>query len=110
MHGGWVPAGVRLRRRAVLRRSAIARSRSPAIQAASRAFICYNSGMSDYDTDILLWSQRQAELLRRLAAGEPVNEAPDWPNIVEEIESVGNEQLHAVTSLLRQALIHILKA
>jgi hypothetical protein len=67
--------------------------------------------MSDlYDTDILLWSERQAELLRRVAAGVPVNEAPDWPNIIEEIESVGSEQLHAVVSLLRQALIHMLKA
>jgi hypothetical protein len=67
--------------------------------------------MSDlYDNDILIWSQHQAELLRRVAAGEPVNEAPDWPNIIEEIESVGSEQLHAVTSLLVQALVHILKA
>jgi len=67
--------------------------------------------MSDlYDTDILLWSERQRDLLRRVAAGEPVNEAPDWPNIIEEIESVGSEQLHAVVSLLRQALIHMLKA
>jgi hypothetical protein len=67
--------------------------------------------MSDYDTDILLWSERQAELLRRRPAGELVNEAAlDWPNIAEEIESVGNEQLHALTSLLVQALTHMLKA
>ncbi len=66
--------------------------------------------MSEYDTDILLWSERQAKVLRRVAAGEPVNEAPDWPNIVDEIESVGNEQLHAVTSLLLHALVHMLKA
>ena len=63
-----------------------------------------------YETDILLWSERQRDLLRRVAAGEPVNEAPDWPNIIEEIESVGNEQLHAVESLLIQALAHMLKA
>lgn len=66
--------------------------------------------MGDHDADILLWSERQAELLRRVAAGEPVNEAPDWPNIVEEIGSVGNEQLHAATSPLLQALVDILKA
>jgi hypothetical protein len=67
--------------------------------------------MSDlYDTDILIWSERQAELLRRVAAGEPVNEAPDWPNIIEEVESVGSEQRHAVESLLGQALRHMLKA
>ena len=67
--------------------------------------------MSDlYDTDILIWSERQAELLRRVAAGEPVNEAPDWPNIIEEVESVGSEQRHAVELLLGQALRHMLKA
>jgi Domain of unknown function DUF29 len=66
--------------------------------------------MSDYDTDILLWSERQSELLRRRATGELVNDADlDWPNIAEEIESVGREQLHAVESLLRQAIIHRLK-
>jgi Domain of unknown function DUF29 len=67
--------------------------------------------MSDlYDADILLWSERQAELLRLVAIGAAVNEAPDWPNIIEEIESVGSEQLHAVASLLVQALTHMLRA
>lgn len=67
--------------------------------------------MSDYDTDILVWSEHQAELLRRRAAGALVNDADlDWPNIAEEIESVGSAQLHAVQSLLVQALIHMLKA
>jgi hypothetical protein len=67
--------------------------------------------VSDYDTDILLWSEHQAALLRRRAAGELVNESElDWPNLAEEIESVGSEQLHAVTSLLVQALTHMLKA
>ena len=64
-----------------------------------------------YEDDILLWSERQAELLRRRAAGELVNEADlDWPNIAEEIESVGREQLHSVESLLVQALADTLKA
>ena len=63
-----------------------------------------------YDADILEWSERQAALLRRVAAGEMSNEAPDWENVVEEIESVGREQLHAVESLLVQALLHMLKA
>lgn len=68
--------------------------------------------MSDlYDEDIVLWSERQADLLRRRAAGELVNEAElDWPNIAEEIESVGNEQRFAVESLLVQAIAHRLKA
>jgi hypothetical protein len=67
--------------------------------------------MSDYDTDILLWSERQGELLRRRAAGELVNEAEmDWPNIAEEIEDVARSQLHAVETLLVQALRNMLKA
>jgi hypothetical protein len=67
--------------------------------------------MSDYDTDILIWSERQGELLRRRAAGELVNDAEmDWPNIAEEIEDVGRSQLHSVESLLVQALRHMLKA
>ena len=71
----------------------------------------YDSGMSDYDEDILLWSEHQADLLRRRAAGELINDAElDWPNIAEEIEDVGSNRLHAVESLLVQALRHMLKA
>ncbi len=67
--------------------------------------------MSDlYDADVLEWSEHQARLLRRHAAGEPVNERPDWANIIEEVESVGRSQLSAVKSLLVQALVHDLKA
>jgi hypothetical protein len=63
-----------------------------------------------YDEDILLWSERQSELLRRIAAGEPVNGRPDWVNIVEEVESVGRSDLRAVESLLLQAFMPMLKA
>ncbi len=66
--------------------------------------------MSDYDTDILVWSEQQSALLRRLALGEQVNTQIDWENVAEEVESVGREQVHAVQSLLLQALIHVLKA
>ncbi len=63
-----------------------------------------------YDADILSWSEQQSELLRRLAAGERVNDAElDWPNIIEEIESVGRSDLYAVESLLTNALAHYLK-
>jgi hypothetical protein len=66
--------------------------------------------MSDtYETDIVVWSEDQAALLRRLAGGERVNDQVDWANVIEEIESVGNEQVHAVSSLLTQAIIHRLK-
>ncbi|MBC7802073.1 MAG: DUF29 family protein [Gemmatimonadaceae bacterium] len=63
-----------------------------------------------YEADVFEWSQHQAALLRRRAAGELVNEADlDWPNIAKEIESVGSEQRHAVEGNLVQALIHDLK-
>ena len=68
--------------------------------------------MSDlYEDDILLWSERQADLLRRRAAGDLVNDRDlDWPNIAEEIEDVGSNRLHAVELLLVRALRHMLKA
>ncbi|HEY7578514.1 MAG TPA: DUF29 domain-containing protein [Acetobacteraceae bacterium] len=63
-----------------------------------------------YETDVVEWAEHQATLLRRLAAGERVNDQIDWVNVVEEIESVGSEQVHAVSSLLMQAIAHRLKA
>ena len=67
--------------------------------------------MSDYDTDIMNWSERQAELLRRHAAGELPNHADlDWPNIIEEVADVGRNTLRACQSHLLQALLHDLKA
>ncbi len=68
--------------------------------------------MSDlYDTDIVRWSEQQAALLRRRAAGELVNDAAfDWSNIAEEIEAVGRSEVRAVRSALLQALLHDLKA
>ena len=65
--------------------------------------------MSDYDTDVVTWSERQADLLRRVAAGERVNDLVDWSNVVEEIESVGNEQRFAVRSLLINIMRHRLQ-
>jgi Domain of unknown function DUF29 len=64
-----------------------------------------------YDADVLLWSEQQADLLRRRAAGELVNDtALDWPNIAEEIADVGRSEWRAVESHLVQALVHDLKA
>ncbi len=64
-----------------------------------------------YEADILEWSERQAERLRRVAADDRLNaNSPDWPNIIEEIESVGRSELSSVQSLLLQALVHMLKA
>ncbi|MBL6455747.1 DUF29 domain-containing protein [Belnapia sp. T6] len=63
-----------------------------------------------YDRDILLWSEQQADLLRRLAAGERVNDAVDWTNLIDEVESVGRSELHAVESLIEIALRHLMLA
>lgn len=63
-----------------------------------------------YDMDVLEWSEHQARLLRQHAAGEAGNEAPDWANIIEEIESVGQSQIDAVESWWFQAFLHDLKA
>lgn len=63
-----------------------------------------------YDDDVVVWSERQSDLLRRLAAGERINDQVDWDNVIEEIASVGNEQVHQVSSLLMQSIAHRLKA
>jgi hypothetical protein len=66
--------------------------------------------MSDlYDNDFVLWSERQSELLRRLASGEPVNESPDWPNIVEEVEVLGKRDKREVLSRVATILFHLIK-
>jgi hypothetical protein len=62
-----------------------------------------------YEHDVLIWSEHQADLLRRLAAGDRLNDTIDWPNVIEEIEGVGRSQLSTVKSLLVQALAHDLK-
>jgi hypothetical protein len=67
--------------------------------------------MSDlYDEDIVLWSERQGELPRRRAAGELVNDAEmDWPNIAEEIESMGRAEQDQLINRLAVLLAHLLK-
>jgi hypothetical protein len=61
-----------------------------------------------HDRDILSWSEHQADLLRRLARGERVNDV-DWEHVVEEIEDVGLSELNAVRCYLRLMLVHLLK-
>ena len=60
-----------------------------------------------YWGDILVWSERQAVLLRRHAASDRTSGAIDWPNIIED---AGRSELNSVQSLLVQALRHWLKA
>jgi Domain of unknown function DUF29 len=59
---------------------------------------------SSYGADFLAWARAQAVYLR----------AKDWSaldvtNLAEEIESLGNEQEHAVESHVHIALLHLLK-
>ena len=61
-----------------------------------------------YDTDLLAWSREQAERLRRVAAGERVNDV-DWANVIEEIESVRRSDMRAVRSLFTNAIAHALR-
>ena len=63
-----------------------------------------------YDADILLWSEQQADLLRRLARGERVNDAVDWENVIEEVGDVGRSEFNSVASLLEVSLTHLLLA
>jgi hypothetical protein len=65
--------------------------------------------VSDYDTDTVVWSERQADLLRRVAAGERVNDQVDWENVAEEIDSVGRSQRLALASHVRMVLELLMK-
>ncbi|MBV9251880.1 MAG: DUF29 domain-containing protein [Acetobacteraceae bacterium] len=66
--------------------------------------------MSGYDTDVYAWSIRQGALLRRIAAGERVNDADiDWPSIAEEVESVGRSERAALLSRISTILEHLIK-
>jgi Domain of unknown function DUF29 len=67
--------------------------------------------MSDlYDTDIALWSEHQADLLRRRAAGQLVNDADlDWPNIAEEIAGVNANLESSLESRIGAIIEHLMR-
>jgi hypothetical protein len=65
--------------------------------------------MSDYDTDLVLWSREQADLLRRMAAGERVNDQVDWQNVAEEIESLGKSDQRELRRRIQVILRHLFK-
>jgi len=44
-----------------------------------------------YGEDVLTWSEHQAAMPRRRAAGELMNKAElDWPHLAEDIESLAS--------------------
>jgi hypothetical protein len=59
---------------------------------------------TSYDSDLYMWTQAQAAYLR-----EKQWEALDINHLAEEIESLGNEQEHAVESHLKILALHLLK-
>jgi Domain of unknown function DUF29 len=62
-----------------------------------------------YETDVVAWSERQAELLRRVAAGEAINDQVDWPNIIDEVETVGRSERSALGSYIAVVLENLIK-
>ena len=66
--------------------------------------------MSDlYETDVVTWSDRQADLLRRIAAGERVNDQVDWENVIEEIADVRKRYEDEIENRLTTLCAHLLK-
>jgi len=61
-----------------------------------------------YDSDLLVWSGEQADLLRRLAAGERVNDQIDWLNVAEEIEA-GKSDRRELHRRIATVLLHLIK-
>ena len=69
------------------------------------------AGAPDYDEDFYAWTQHQAKLLR--ASGKTASDLPsgiDLGHLAEEIEDLGKAELRAVTSLIRQIMVHLIKA
>jgi hypothetical protein len=63
-----------------------------------------------YDTDICSWAEQQAAALRSLASKTDLPNQLDLPNIIEEIEDVGNNHLASVNSFVRLILTHLILA
>ena len=63
-----------------------------------------------YDDDILLWSEQQAAIVRKL--GRTRRDLPnefDVENVAEEIESVGRSELSMVVGRARLIFVHLIK-
>ena len=64
--------------------------------------------MSDlYEEDVVLWSEQQAELLRRRATGN--DREIDWLNVAEEIESLAKSDRREIHNRLTVICEHLLK-
>jgi hypothetical protein len=62
-----------------------------------------------YDSDILAWSEQQADVLRSLAERRDLPNGLDLSHVVEEIEDVGLSELHAAASFAYLIMTHAIK-
>ena len=62
----------------------------------------------EHDKDFFAWTQHQAKLLR--AARSALPSEVDLDHVAEEIEDLGKAELRGATSLIRQIMIHLIKA
>jgi hypothetical protein len=61
-----------------------------------------------YDEDFVVWSRQQAEALRSAAHGGS-NQALDWENLAEEIESLGRSDRRELASRIATIIEHLIK-
>jgi Domain of unknown function DUF29 len=69
---------------------------------------CGNMPDDLHERDILEWSERQADALRRVA-GDERYKSVDWSHVIEEIEAVGTAQLNDVRGIVRQVMIALVR-
>src|SRR5262245_36228617 len=63
-----------------------------------------------YDANILLWSEQQAEVIRRLGqTHRDISNELDIESVAEEIESGGRSELAAVGRQIRLVFVHLMK-
>ncbi|TCZ65878.1 DUF29 domain-containing protein [Roseicella aquatilis] len=58
-----------------------------------------------YQDDFYTWTRRQAAALRSLTTRQPGNEV-DWPNLIEEVETLGRSEVSRVRSALYRLMEH----
>src|SRR5918998_596773 len=61
-----------------------------------------------YDRDFVAWAEQQAEALRAAARTE-TNQALDWENLAEEIESLGRSDRRELRSQIYRTIRHLAK-
>jgi hypothetical protein len=63
-----------------------------------------------YGEDVLTWSEHQAAMPRRGAAGELMNKTElDWPHLAEDIESLGQSERSRLRNHIATIIEHLIK-